>query len=238
MPWKFDRHCADDNDAAPVGTHFQCLSARRGRFCSSRHDDTIRTTAVGQRADLPCRIGREHTFRAEPRRQLHTFWPQVDANDPTTLKPRKLRDELPHDPEADNNNGLTESDCGDAHRLHRDAAEGGEGSVLDRHLRRHRHDEVASGDDRLAMPRTLAAKGDHLAWLDVHHASIDGRHPAGARVAEHGVFAELRLDFCDRPSRAIGLHRRRDLVQMRRIVPQFRQHTLLVQTRRFRAAAD
>jgi hypothetical protein len=177
-------------------------------------------------------------FGTEPRRQLHPFWPQVDADDPRPVKLRQLRDELPYDPEADDDNPFAEAGCRDAHCLHRDAAEGRKGRVLERHLRRHRHDEVAPRDDRLAMPRTLATKGDDLSCLDVGDVSVDSRHATGAGVTEHRVFAELRLDFRQRPLRAVGLDRRGDLVQMRGIVAQFREHAFLMQTRRFRPAAD
>ena len=185
-----------------------------------------------------CRLRAERVF--DPSRLASSIRSRRRSvsNDGAALLTHQLRDELADEPQADHDDRFSQSDVRRSNGMQRDAAERCKARLLQRQLRRHRHDQIARGLHGLGMARALAAERDPLTGLDIGDGRMDLGHYSRTRVTEHRVFVEFGLHFRESPHNACGLRHGGNLLKMGRVVPQLRHDAGLVQARRFGAATD
>ncbi len=97
---------------------------------------------------------------------------------------------------------------------------------------------MAACDDALSVSGAFASERDPLAHLDVPHGGMHLTDDARAGVPEHRVLAELGFHLGEGANGPGNLRRRRDLPEMRRVVPQLGHDAIVMEARRFGAAAD
>ena len=202
MPRKVDRYRADNHQTPAVCADLERLKTRRCGFCCGGNDHAVRSPAIGERANLRRRLRCNSELGPELSHQRDALRLQIDPDDRASLQTRQLRDELPDDAETDDGDGFAKTDVRGPHGMERNAAQRREARMLERDAIRDRHHQIAPGEHRLAVTGTLAAKGDRLSDLDVGDAGVHLGHLARARIAEHGVFAELGFDFREGTNRS------------------------------------
>ena len=239
VPGELHAHRAHDTDAAAVAAEAQRVLRRRRRFRGRRHNRAIHAAPVGKAAHpFQRRRSCNPVIRAQPARQVHAPRVQVDAHHHAALQPHQLRHQLTHQAQPDHRHHVAQFDARRAHRVHRDAAQRGEAGVLARHPFGHPRRQVASHQDRLAVPRAFAAVRHALADLEIGHRGVPRRHHAGAGVSQHGILGEFRAHFRERRGRP-GFHRHiPDLAQVRRIVGHLREQAVAMDAGRLGSARN
>ena len=120
---------------------------------------------------------------------------EVGAEHTTALRLEKPDGELSDEAQPDYQDGIAQSQSGQAHSLHGDGAEHREGRVFEGDSRRHGRTEVLRDADD---PGMRPVRGDMVARLELLHTGATRQDDACRRVAEPDRLIQFREHLPDR----------------------------------------